>query len=168
MTQVCIVFDKYHPNSTKDATHEKRGAYAQTFHILENATIPTSWQLILKNGENKANLAAFYTEYMILNIPKSLEDGQCYFISGGDGDNAIKISQGNISRTVPELASNLEEADGRIALHAITASNLGAQRIVVESPDTDVLVLLVHYWPLIKANEVYFLTGKTTNFQKNT
>ena len=58
-----------------------------------------------------------------------------------------------------DLTSNQEEADTRIILHAIHAANRGANKIVVQSPDTDVLVLLLHHRPEIHAREIYFLTG---------
>ena len=50
------------------------------------------------------------------------------------------------------LASTQEEADTRIILHALYSDKLYQEnnvqgRIVVKSPDKDVLVLLVHYFP---------------------
>ena len=48
-----------------------------------------------------------------------------------------------------------------MVLHAIYAANHGAEKIVVRSPDTDVLVLLLHHRADIHAKEVFFLTGRT-------
>jgi hypothetical protein len=53
------------------------------------------------------------------------------------------------------LASAQEEADTRILLHTLYSDKLYQEnnvqgRIVVKSPDTDVLVLLVHYFPNMK------------------
>ena len=45
---------------------------------------------------------------------------------------------------VSSVAANQEEADTRIVLHDIYAANNGSEKIVVRSPDTDVLVLLLH------------------------
>ena len=59
----------------------------------------------------------------------------------------------------PDLISNQEEADTRLILHGIAAADEGANIIVVRSPDTDVLVLLLHHRPAIHAEEIYFLTG---------
>jgi hypothetical protein len=59
----------------------------------------------------------------------------------------------------------LEEADTRIILHALYSDKLYQEnnvqgRIVVKSPDTDVLVLLVHYFPKMKnTSELWFQTG---------
>ena len=49
-----------------------------------------------------------------------------------------------------------EEADTRIVLHASIVANKGAKRIVVKSPDTNVLVLLLHHRLKIVANEIFF------------
>ena len=49
---------------------------------------------------------------------------------------------------VSSVASNQEEPDTRIVLHAIYAANNGSEKIVIpciRSPDTDVLVLLLHH-----------------------
>ena len=67
------------------------------------------------------------------------------------------------------LASTQEEADTRIILHALYSDKLYREnnvqgRIVVKSPDTDVLVLLVHYFPKMKKpSELWFQTGLITS-----
>ena len=70
------------------------------------------------------------------------------------------------------LASTQEEADTRIILHALYyysnklyQENNVQGRIVVKSPDTDVLVLLVHYFPNMKnTSELdWFQTGLITS-----
>ncbi|MGH0129553.1 UNVERIFIED_CONTAM: hypothetical protein FKN15_014669 [Acipenser sinensis] len=65
----------------------------------------------------------------------------------------------NLVSQCTELDSNQEEAD-TIILHVITAAEAGADIIVVCSPDTDVLVLLLHHCPSIKAKEIYLMTGR--------
>jgi hypothetical protein len=69
------------------------------------------------------------------------------------------------------LASTQEEADTRIILHALYSDKLYQEnnvqgRIVVKSPDTDVLVLLVlvHYFQNMKnTSELWFQTGLITS-----
>jgi hypothetical protein len=57
------------------------------------------------------------------------------------------------------------EADTRTILHALYSDKLYQENnvqgcIVVKSPDTDVLVLLVHYFPKMKnTSELWFQTG---------
>jgi hypothetical protein len=67
------------------------------------------------------------------------------------------------------LASTQEEADTRIILHALYSDKLYQEnsvqgRIVVKSPDTDVLVLIVHYFPKMKnTSELWLQTGLITS-----
>ena len=83
------------------------------------------------------------------------------YISGGEGDKCVVIDANGVNQ-VPELESDHEEADTRIILHAKAAADNGCRSIVVQSPDTDVMVLLLHHRPCIDADEIYFLTGGTT------
>jgi len=46
-------------------------------------------------------------------------------------------------------------------LHLAYAASVGARSAVVCSPDTDVLVLLVHHFDAVRLGSVYFKTGKT-------
>ena len=55
------------------------------------------------------------------NIQLTVDKNEKIYISGGNGDNTIKITRGSITSD-PELKSNMEETDGRIIFHAITAA----------------------------------------------
>ena len=66
------------------------------------------------------------------------------------------------------LHSKQEKTDTRLILHAITAAEAGADVIVVCSPDTDVLGLLLHQCSSIKAEEIYFMTGRQGKYAKLT
>lgn len=61
----------------------------------------------------------------------------------------------------PAVASLQEEADSRRVLHSVVAAEAEAQQIVVDSPDTDVLVLLFHHRPDNSAEKLFFLIGHT-------
>ena len=64
----------------------------------------------------------------------------------------------NHCEDVPALKSNLEEGDTRLLLHAKHASRPDS-RIVIESPDTDVLVLSVAHFNDINCEEMWFRIG---------
>ena len=64
----------------------------------------------------------------------------------------------NHCEDVPALKSNHEEADTRLLLHAKQASRPDS-RIVIESPDTDVLVLSVAHFNDINCEEMWFRIG---------
>ena len=53
--------------------------------------------------------------------------------------------------------------------HVCAAVNAGVNVIVVCSPNVDVLMILLHHWPSVKAKQLHFLTerrGKHTNLTK--
>ncbi len=72
-----------------------------------------------------------------------MDGQQSLYISGGQDNKVVKV-HGDPHVDVPQLQSNQEEADGRLILHAVAAADAGAECIVVCSPDTDVLVMLIH------------------------
>ena len=80
------------------------------------------------------------------------------YVSGGCGEKAQVITTDIPCAECPELDGSHEESNTRMVLHAIYAAQQGAQTVVVNSLDTDVLVLLIHHRPDIPANEIYFAT----------
>ena len=63
------------------------------------------------------------------------------------------------SSIVLELCSNQEEADTRMFLHALHASNAAHQQILIKSSDTDVEVLACYFREYISA-DIFLLSGK--------
>ena len=49
------------------------------------------------------------------------------------------------------LNTNLEEADEKTIPHALNLVNKGIKSIIVFSPDTDVLVLMLYYWNYLQS-----------------
>jgi hypothetical protein len=70
---------------------------------------------------------------------------------------------------IAKLYCTHEEADTRMILHAIHADKTFGEsgikgRIIVKSPDTDVLILRIHYFPSMQnTQELWFHTGSITN-----
>jgi hypothetical protein len=68
----------------------------------------------------------------------------------------------------PDLFSNHEEANTRMLLHAIHANTRFGDmnvkgRIIIKSPDTDVLFLCIHFFPSMRnTKELWFKTGTVT------
>ena len=104
-------------------------------------------------------LCAFLTERFCEIGKRQLEPGKQLLIGGGtrDGDLGRSVRNGQ-SLTVSALISDHEEADTRLLLHAKHACHDG-QRIVVQSPDTDVLVLCVSHYCEIGCQQLWFKTG---------
>ena len=156
-----VVFDKYLESSIKRQTRVKRGdnQCGIKYRLQSDLPVPPNWKQFLSIAENKANLADYYSDYLNENAGMALRDRQTLFIGGGQDDKAIKVTNsGNYS--VRLLKSNQEEADTRICLHARVAAETGSKCIVVSSPDTDVLVLLLHHQNDICVDRLFFLTGR--------
>jgi len=159
-----VIFDRYFKKSIKQQTRDKRGSTGIIHKVKANVCAPHNWKGFLSEGENKTELVSYYTEY-ICSSRERLTHGRTVIISGGRGDTAVQISPDGIAN-VPDLESNQEEADTRIVLHAIFAVEKGSNVVVIRSPDTDVLLLLLHHCETIKSPEVYFHTdtkGKHVN-----
>ena len=58
----------------------------------------------------------------------------------------------NIGITLPELNVKIEETDVRMIPHALHSANGGASKVILLSNDTDVVVLELHYWSLLKGH----------------
>ena len=160
-SQIHIVFDRYEPNSLKGLTRQKRGdsVIGQKIYIQPDMAIPKEGKKFLSRGDNKENLAAYYTNFLIETVRDHLGTNESLFISGGLMDKAIKVTIDDC-KEISELRCIQEEADTRTVLHASVAANQGANRIIVKSPDGDVLVLLLHHRAKIVAREIFFLTGR--------
>ena len=119
-------------------------------------------KLFLSWDENKAGLAEFYTKHLLETANAKLWPGETLYISGGSGNVCCCISNNQTDVQEEEclqLKSNHQEADTRLVCHAVHAANTGAQSVVIQSPDTDVLVLLLHHRGSIPAEQIYFATG---------
>ena len=89
---------------------------------------------------------------------------QYLYLGGGElGEKAHVValsgSNSTSSQEYPVFYSNQEEADTRITFHAIHAADIGAASVVICSPDTDALVLLLHQRQDMYAHFIYFSTG---------
>jgi hypothetical protein len=155
-----VVFDQYWYISIKGGERKKRGeANALEVKIHgESTPVPKQWNKYISNVKNKVSLCAFLTESFCEIGKRQLQPNKQLVIVGGmrDGDLALSVRNGQ-SLTVPTLVSDHEEADSRIILHAKHACEDG-QRIVVQSPDTDLLLLCVSHYREIGCQQLWFRT----------
>ena len=156
-----VVFDQYWQLSIKAGERKKRGeASALEVRIHGTSTpVPKQFQKYISNAANKVSLSAFLTEAWVEMAKHLLPAEKELVISGGtmDGNVALRIKNGHCHE-VPALNSDHEEADTRMLLHAQHASQ-DAQRIIIQSPDTDVLLLCVTHCDEIGTGELWFRTG---------
>ena len=124
------------------------------------------------SGENKQSLIRFLGDYIVKHINRnsSLQEGQSLYLAGlFSNPETVKMLNQNGMLDCNCLASTQEEADTRIILHALYSDKLYQEInvqgcIVVKSPDMEVLVLYVHYFPKMKnTSELWFQTGLITS-----
>ena len=134
-----------------------------SLHLIEGRVIP-DWKKFISSGEA---IIRFLGDYIAKRIRQnsSLQEGQSLYLAGlFSNPETVKMLNQNGMLDCSCLASTQEEADTRIILHALYSDKLYQEnnvqgRIVVKSPDTDVLVLLGHYFPNMKnTSELWFQT----------
>ena len=135
-TEVHVVFDRYDiPNSLKEGTRQKRTgtSRAVVYKITVDAVIDKIMiKDLLSCSQNKETLAIFLAAQLI----ECKKDSQTTYVVTSKGDCVAS----NIL-PIQHLRSEQEEADTRMLLHALDATQRGATSITIQSPDTDVLVL---------------------------
>ena len=159
--RVDVVFDRYSSLSIKAGEREKRGTSAALEVTIQGPAtpIPKQWIKYIGNVENKVNLCAFLADTWCHMGVDTLLDGQHLVIGGGfkNPQKSVLVIRGHCEELVP-LKSDHEEADTRILLHAKHASHYH-NRIVIQSPDTDVAVLCTTHYRKLQCRELWFRTG---------
>jgi len=87
---------------------------------------------LLSCNQNKEALAIFLAAQLV----ECKKDSQTTYVVTSEGD-----CMASNSLPLQHLRSEQEEADTRMLLHALDATQRGATSIMIQSPDTDVLVL---------------------------
>ena len=156
ISAVHVVFDRYLENSIKTQTREKRGDQSLITANIQPHMKTLDLKKLLTSSKSKSQLTKFYTTYFCEQAPDLLSDSQSMFISGGFDDKAVQVTRDCV-RYVNELNSNQEEVDTRMILHVKYSGIHNASQVVLVSPDTDLLVLLIHHFSELGVGELYFL-----------
>ena len=102
-------------------------------------------------SENKANLARFLSEQLITRAPESKE-----IVTAGGFRDELEVRSSTPTTPLSCLIANHEEADTRLALHAMNVTN---DAVVVSARDTDVLVILVSHFHRMHCKELWMKAG---------
>ena len=95
------------------------------------------------------NTKAELTEYLALKtLDKGRQSGKCVVVAWSCRCEATHMDASH-------LASNHEEADTKLLLHAVDATISGATSIEIISPDTDVFVLSLRRFPQLCQNTTF-------------
>ena len=145
-----------------------RTVHESKVHLLGGPAtkVPRDFSGFLLESENKKQLIRFVCDqWKSPEYAHMLHDRSVFVVCAESCVRLTSIdSETVIATSIEELHSTQEEADTRIILHCVFASqqpDFGGT-ITVRSPDTDVLVLLVHYYPRI-GKRLLFDTGTGNN-----
>ena len=159
---VIDVFDRYdNIDSIKSVERNRRYRSLRKYEVLGGRTIP-SWSEFMSVSENKAEFNVFLCEYLKLNLHAKLARDSSVILAGGFTlpEQAVCItSDGSTDRS--DLYSAHEEADTRIIFHLfnLDKSHTGPEMtVMVKVMDTDIFILLVHYF----SKDILFETGSQT------
>ena len=106
-----------------------------------NIPIPKQWDEYISNKKNKRNLALYLCKTCTEMGRVQLEDNQSLFLAYSAHVAHVRR---NDAREAVELACDHEEANTRLLLNAKHAAK-DHGRIIIQSPDTDALVLCVAF-----------------------
>lgn len=148
-----LVFDSYVEGSIKDSERNRRRDKApiEMNYIHYDTPLPVEMDRFWSSSNNKLKLQMLlHTQAMKRGIetPSTVHVVASCFSGASDSATCKGVMDGN-SAEIPDLCPEVEEADARIIPHAMHAVRSGIQRIVVLSGDTDVFVLLMHYWDIL-------------------
>ena len=149
------MFDQYWETSIKGGERSRRGSSSSLKCIY--TALPRQSP---NSGQDKINLCDFLTNTLCSRGKEQLTGGKKLVIGGGYKDSAIAVSISKLMLefTEPLACSHEEAADTRLLLHDKHASS-SISRVIIESPNTDVLVLCITYFESIGCEELWFKTG---------
>ena len=157
-----VVFDNFWQLSIKAGERQKRGEASALEVRIHGASTPVPKQFpkYISNATNKVSRSAFLTEAWIEMAKQRLPADKELVFGGGatDGKLALSIKNGECTKVTALQYCDHEEADTRMLLHAKHASR-DAQRVVIQSPDADVLLLCVTHNDEIECDELWFCTA---------
>ena len=137
--------------------------------VSPETPLPVTMESFWASSMNKTKLQLLLQKY-ILDNPMVAAD----IVVSAIGLAEIEPARGvfsNIGITLPELNVKIEEADVRMIPHALHSVKGGALRVILLSNDTDVVVLGLHYWSLLKGHglkELWIRAGYRKFYQAHT
>ena len=139
---VYLVFDRYHPNSTKNVTRSNRaGKNVSWKHQLTLQTQLPAQKVVLTVPHNKKQLIDLICQYLINNV--SCESTRLTIT--GDQPTPIQLYENTVTNRA-DLRATHEEADVIMVQQMVKVAEKGCSNIKVICDDTDVFVLLVFYY----------------------
>ncbi len=144
-TDVFLVFDRYFEYSPKGVTRISRGTGLT--HQLSPSTELPARNVVLNVTDNKKQLIRIICED--LQSDKDFIDTytQDHTLLITADDIPVEIRKGKVTPR-PEIVTNHEEADAIIIQQAFRAVDQGSTGVSVMADDTDIYVMLLHFYNL--------------------
>lgn len=144
--RVDVVFDVYQANSIKAGERIRRTKKDPVPMTISSSLtgLPKDMDAFWSSFHNKNQLQKFFQAYVLQNQERLSRVS--VFLSGMIGEEPLKVQNGHIVK-VPELSSNVEEADERLFIHINHAvNNTNVKSLLIASSDTDVFVCAIYYY----------------------
>ena len=116
-------------------------------------SLPRQMEKFWYSSKNKECFQSFIRSYFSLPSEQSNQELilSGVLINDQQLPAMLIFNKNNDNVAINSLASNIEEADQRLIQHIYWAAKKGKSTFVVISNDTDVLVLLIHYFKKFKS-----------------
>ena len=144
---VHLVFDRYYDYSTKSVTRKARASGVSQVHKLQLNTKLPPQKTVLTVTENKKQLINLIVNSLIEDklFHECTQSHKLILI--GEDAAPFEISNGGVVIRRADLSTSHEEADNIIVQQVmLSARNSEESDITVISDDTDVFILLLHYY----------------------
>jgi len=153
--RVDVVFDVYKADSLKAATRLQRG-HGFRQRLAPSGKVPRNWPQFLRNDQNKTQLFAFLAEAVTMtDVPN-----KC----------VVATTENSVLTSTEMPATGMspcthEEADTRMLLHALDASESGLQSVLLRTVDTDVVVISIASFHKLKLDKLWIAFGTGKHFR---
>ena len=140
-----VLFDDYSRDiSVKSMQRDKRAKGKPSIRVrIESATIvPAAWTDFLCDRENKNAVTSYLRKEWLKSIQEVLRTDEIMVLSLNGA--ATMVSKAGVA-AMPHHTNNHEEADTLMIFHVANLLNT-YNRFVVSFDDTDILVLLAHFY----------------------
>ena len=149
--RIDLIFDSYLERSPKDCERQRRQETMpiKVHNMQHHTPLPKEMDKFWSSNANKLQLEELIHSETIERSIEQQSKAQVVvsYFNGTScfGSKCISVEDGVVS-SIPELDQEIEEADERIIPHVMHSVKCGIQSVVVLSGDSDVFVLLMHYW----------------------
>uniref|UniRef100_UPI00358F3B0A uncharacterized protein n=1 Tax=Myxine glutinosa TaxID=7769 RepID=UPI00358F3B0A len=144
--------DSYHPESIKAQERLRRGSSEKIILAGPATRKPYDFKMFLANDDNKKQMCQLLLKvWSGQEAATRLERTEMAVLIVEGKAHQLASTNGKVEvRELPTIYSNQEETDTRVVLYLHHAATIGYKNAVVRTPDTDILLILLHHAHNIK------------------